>query len=683
MKTLLSFFALVFALSANAQTFTVQNLQVNGTTNLIGAVTGPTSLSGPTTFSGTTGFSGTTNFTGPITSSSTASFTGATTATTQGFLDNSTLVATDAFTKQEILAATAEIPIANFTGGTYNFQTAGTGASLVVFVTGGVVASIPAIANPGSGYQVGDCLILVGGNGDAIARVTSVSGGGVSAASVLYGGTGYTTGATLIASPLPPGSRTANLNGVLTSNALIIIPAGTYLQGARRVSFSNNTTGAFTVQVKLSNGAGGSTGNGVFLPQGTANSTSALLYTDGVNDVWAETAYAPSFQVGTASSTGAFTLGNATTPISLNGSVGTGGQVLESAGAGATPTWNTITGTGTVTSVNASGGTTGLTFSGGPITGSGTLTEAGTLVIANGGTGQTTKAAAFNALSPMTTTGDLEYEVSTGTAARLPIGSTNQVLTVVAGAPAWEASAGGSSVVNGFINGFGLSNDGTSPNTVLDEAAGYAANSANTVMITGTAFTKSTAGPWAAGTGNNGMGTGLTIAASTWYHVFAIISSGSYDVYYDTSPTAANAPASTTSTRYIGSFKTDASAHILAFTQTGQTFIWTAVFTDLSGGTATTETPITISTPLGFVTTALEMPNITPTAAGDIIRLFAGTSTAVASMTSGTAPAVSTWGYAQIPTNTSSQISYFVTSAADSGLVRTTGYINPHVAPNF
>lgn len=45
---------------------------------------------------------------------------------------------------------------------------------------------------------------------------------------------------------------------------------------------------------------------------------------------------------------------------------------------------------GTVTSVNASGGTTGLTFSGGPVTTSGTLTLGGTLGIANGGTGATT-----------------------------------------------------------------------------------------------------------------------------------------------------------------------------------------------------------------------------------------------------------------------------------------------------
>ena len=67
---------------------------------------------------------------------------------------------------------------------------------------------------------------------------------------------------------------------------------------------------------------------------------------------------------------------------------GTSGQVLTSGGAGA-PTWTTVTGTGTVTSVDVSGGTTGLTYSGGPITGSGTITMAGTLAVANGGTGIT------------------------------------------------------------------------------------------------------------------------------------------------------------------------------------------------------------------------------------------------------------------------------------------------------
>lgn len=48
------------------------------------------------------------------------------------------------------------------------------------------------------------------------------------------------------------------------------------------------------------------------------------------------------------------------------------------------------TGSGSVTSVNVSGGTTGLTTAGGPVTTSGTITLGGTLAVANGGTGQTT-----------------------------------------------------------------------------------------------------------------------------------------------------------------------------------------------------------------------------------------------------------------------------------------------------
>lgn len=51
-------------------------------------------------------------------------------------------------------------------------------------------------------------------------------------------------------------------------------------------------------------------------------------------------------------------------------------------------TWQTIaSGSGTVTSVDFSGGTTGLSASGGPITTSGTFTMGGVLVVANGGTG--------------------------------------------------------------------------------------------------------------------------------------------------------------------------------------------------------------------------------------------------------------------------------------------------------
>lgn len=66
--------------------------------------------------------------------------------------------------------------------------------------------------------------------------------------------------------------------------------------------------------------------------------------------------------------------------------VGILNQVLTSSGT-TTPTWQFLTGTGTVTSVTGSGGSTGLTLTGGPITSSGTLSLGGLLNATYGGTG--------------------------------------------------------------------------------------------------------------------------------------------------------------------------------------------------------------------------------------------------------------------------------------------------------
>jgi hypothetical protein len=70
------------------------------------------------------------------------------------------------------------------------------------------------------------------------------------------------------------------------------------------------------------------------------------------------------------------------------------------------------------------------------------------LAVGSGGTGQTAAAAAYNALSPMTTTGDIEYESAANTSARLagPASATKQFLTSTgtgsaAQAPAWGAIA--------------------------------------------------------------------------------------------------------------------------------------------------------------------------------------------------------------------------------------------------
>jgi hypothetical protein len=66
--------------------------------------------------------------------------------------------------------------------------------------------------------------------------------------------------------------------------------------------------------------------------------------------------------------------------------------------------------------------------------------SSGVLEILSGGTGQTTATAAFNALNPMTTVGDIIYEGTGPAAARLPIGTTGQILTVSGGIPSWAAN---------------------------------------------------------------------------------------------------------------------------------------------------------------------------------------------------------------------------------------------------
>jgi hypothetical protein len=67
-----------------------------------------------------------------------------------------------------------------------------------------------------------------------------------------------------------------------------------------------------------------------------------------------------------------------------------------------------------VTSVDVSGGTTGLTTSGGPITSSGTITIAGTLAVANGGTGATDASTARTNLSAAASGANADITSMTG-----------------------------------------------------------------------------------------------------------------------------------------------------------------------------------------------------------------------------------------------------------------------------
>lgn len=66
----------------------------------------------------------------------------------------------------------------------------------------------------------------------------------------------------------------------------------------------------------------------------------------------------------------------------------------------------------------------------------------GVVAIANGGTGQTTAGAAFNALSPITSTGDLIIGNGANSSTRLPIGTNTFVLTSNGTTATWAAPTG-------------------------------------------------------------------------------------------------------------------------------------------------------------------------------------------------------------------------------------------------
>lgn len=171
----------------------------------------------------------------------------------------------------------------------------------------------------------------------------------------------------------------------------------------------------------------------------------------------------------------------------------------------------------------------------------------------------------------------------------------NNTLSSANPADLTESQAAQLIALRSYLAGLTLSNDGTSPNTVLDIAAGQASDSSNAVAITLGAFTKGISGAWTAGSGNNGMGQGLTATASTWYDTCLANNSGSPDIFFDTAvsgqtPCAQHRPNAIVDTevRRLGSFKLDGSVHILAFTQNADEFLWAAAVGDLNTSSLST-----------------------------------------------------------------------------------------------
>jgi hypothetical protein len=96
-----------------------------------------------------------------------------------------------------------------------------------------------------------------------------------------------------------------------------------------------------------------------------------------------------------------------------------------------------------------------------------------TLPISRGGTGQTTKAAAFNALAPVTAKGDLIVGNGANSSTRLPVGTNNFVLTAdstQATGVKWAAATGG--VTNVTASTPLASSGGATPNISLTGTVG-------------------------------------------------------------------------------------------------------------------------------------------------------------------------------------------------------------------
>jgi hypothetical protein len=98
----------------------------------------------------------------------------------------------------------------------------------------------------------------------------------------------------------------------------------------------------------------------------------------------------------------------------------------------------------------------------------------GTVAIANGGTGQTTAGAAFNALSPITTTGDLIIGNGTNSATRLAIGANTYVLTSNGTTATWAAGGGGGTSIT-------ISNDTTTASNLYPAFFSATSGTASTV----------------------------------------------------------------------------------------------------------------------------------------------------------------------------------------------------------
>jgi hypothetical protein len=260
--------------------------------------------------------------------------------------------------------------------GLLGMDNGGTGRSLVP-VAGSIVYSGADGLYIGAAGNAGQVLVSTGASGYSWGTAILVSD---QAANVFYAGPTAGPDApvafrAIVNADLPNSGVAANTYGsatdipVITVNAKGVITGVTTQTVVGGVSSVNGQTGV-VVLTASDVGAPATNGTGASGTWGISITGTAATATNVAGGAANQIVY------NTGSNTSAFI----TAPTVAN-------TFLEWSGSAFQWSANPL---GSVTSVDVSGGTTGLTTSGGPITTSGTITLAGTLAVANGGTGATT-----------------------------------------------------------------------------------------------------------------------------------------------------------------------------------------------------------------------------------------------------------------------------------------------------
>jgi hypothetical protein len=279
---------------------------------------------------------------------------------------------------------------------------------------------------------------LAGGGDLTTNRVISIANGGVGFDQLASSGVTQGTYGSGSAIPI----LTVDAKGRVTSATTAALDVTGFVPTSRTITAGDGLTGGGSLANNISLAANFSAATPSAL--GTASAGTAITVSRGDH-------VHPAVNLSDTSQTqGALPLGRGGTGDALSpvaGAVvystgtkfaltnpGIAGQVLVSGGTDE-PQWRTVEGAGTVTSVNASGGATGLSFTGGPITVSGTLTLGGTLAVANGGTGASTAGTArtnLGAAASGANTDITSIALTTGTISTSPVNGTDIVNKVYA-----------------------------------------------------------------------------------------------------------------------------------------------------------------------------------------------------------------------------------------------------------